>query len=350
MVMLNPLKNAVERLAAGESLTAEQAEGAATRILDGSSPDGLTAAFLTALHVKGECPEELLGAVRAIRAKMIPWLGAHDSADLLDTCGTGGDGAGTVNVSTAAAIVAAASGIPVVKHGNRAASGTSGSSDVLTALGIGIDVDPLIQRDCFQRLGLAFLFAPRYHPGLKAVASIRSQLPFRTLFNLVGPLCNPASPGFQLVGVPRDAQADLMAGALAGMPHLRRAVVVTGGDGLDEVTLDGPTRIQIIEASTIRRDVWQSEDFGLEPVRAQDLRVSSSAESASRIQGMLDGEDGPVRRIVLANTAAALWTAGKFTRLRDAVDAAANTIDSGTAARLVARWAELTRPASNSTG
>lgn len=342
MVTLAPLKDAVERLAAGTSLTAEQTEEGVARILAGGSSDALTAAFLTALHVKGESSEELLGAVRAIREKMIPWAGARPSADLLDTCGTGGDGAGTVNVSTAAAIVAAACGIPVVKHGNRAASGTSGSSDVLSALGIGVDVGPLVQEECFRELGLAFLFAPRYHPGLRVVASVRSQLPFRTLFNLVGPLCNPASPGYQLVGVPREVQAELMAGALAGQPHLRRAVVVTGSDGLDEVTLDGPTRIRVIEDSKIRLDVWHPRDFGLETVLAQDLRVSSPEESAVKLRRMFLGEEGPIRRIVLANTAAALWTVGAHGGLRDAVAAAADAIDSGAVARLVDRWAGMT--------
>lgn len=343
MATLNPLKDAVERLAAGTPLTAEQAEEGVAQILGGGSSDALTAAFLTALHIKGESPQELLGAVRAIREKMIPWSGAGRSAELLDTCGTGGDGARTVNVSTAAAIVAAACGMSVVKHGNRAASGTSGSSDVLSALGVGVDVGPLVQEECFRELGLAFLFAPRYHPGLRVVASVRSQLPFRTLFNMVGPLCNPASPGYQLVGVPREAQAELMAGALAGQPHLRRAVVVTGSDGLDEVTLDGPTRIRIVEDATIRLGVWNPQDFGLETVRAGDLRVSSPEESAVKLRRMFLGEDGPIRRIVLANTAAALWTVGARGGLRDAVAAAAGAIDSGAVARLVDRWAELTR-------
>ncbi len=339
--MLNPLREAVERLAAGQSLSAEHAERASDQILAGESTDTLTAAFLTALHMKGECPNELLGAVRAIRKRMIPWSGEHTSETLLDTCGSGGDGAETVNVSTAASIVAASCGIPIVKHGNRAASGNSGSSDVLAALGVAVDVDSEVQRQCLRELGLAFLYAPRYHPGLKVVASIRQQLPFRTVFNLVGPLCNPASPGYQLVGVPRQALAELMAGAFLGMPHLRRAVIVTGSDGLDEVTLDGPTHVRIVEKSRMRMEVWNPSDFGLEPVHARELRVSSPDESALKLRQMFLGENGPVRRIVLANAAAAIWTVGVQTRLRDAVRMAAQAIDSGATARLVERWADL---------
>ena len=341
-VMNNPLRDAVERLANGNGLTADESEAATSQILGGGSSEALTAAFLTALRLNGERPEELLGAVRAIRKKMVPWLGARDARDLLDTCGTGGDGAGTVNVSTGAAIVAAACGVPVVKHGNRAASGNSGSSDVLAALGVAVDVEPILQDFCFRELGIAFLFAPRYHPGLRPLAPVRSQLPFRTLFNLVGPLCNPASPAYQLVGVPRDAQAVLMAGALAGMPQIRRALVVTGGDGLDEVSLDGPTQVRIVEGGEVKLDVWHPRDFGLEPVKASELRVSSAAESSLLLQRLFLGEDGPVRRIVLANTAAALYTVGRHASLAEGVEHAARVIDSGSAARLVERWAELT--------
>jgi anthranilate phosphoribosyltransferase len=339
------LKFAVERLATGESLAISEAQEATAQILGGGASDALTAAFLAALRIKGECSAELLGAVRAIRAEMVPWIADRDPAGLLDTCGTGGDGASTVNVSTAAAIVSAACGVPIVKHGNRAASGSSGSSDVLAALGVAVDVEPIVQRSCFQELGIAFLFAPRYHPGLRVVAAVRRELPFRTLFNLVGPLCNPASPGFQLVGVPREPQADLMAGALAGMPHINRAVVVTGEDGLDEVTLDGPTQVRVVEDGTIRSEIWYPENFGLERVRADELRIESPSESALKIQRLLLGEKGPIRRIVLANVAAALWTVGKFDRLPDAVAHAEEAIDSGTAAHLVERWAELTHSA-----
>ena len=228
--------------------------------------------------------------------------------DRLDTCGTGGDGAETVNVSTAAAIVLAACGVRVVKHGNRAATGRSGSSDVLDRLGVVVDVETSVLRHCLDELGITFLFAPRFHPGLRGVAAVRRQLPFRTIFNLVGPLCNPASPTHQLVGVPGDDQARLMAEVLARSDSIRRAVVVTGGDGLDEVTLDGPTRVRVVEPGTIRELVWSPDDFGLPRVHAKELRISGPEASADRLRRMLAGDPGPVRSIVLANAAAALWT------------------------------------------
>jgi anthranilate phosphoribosyltransferase len=260
----------------------------------------------------------------------------------LDTCGTGGDGADTVNVSTAAAIVVAACGIRVVKHGNRAASGRSGSSDVLAQLGIAFDAELPVVRQCLDELGIAFLFAPRFHPGLHRVAAVRSQLPFRTIFNLAGPLCNPASPTHQLIGVPSAEHARRMSEVLVQSAEVRRALVVTGSDGLDEVTLDGPTTVRIIESGHVREEDWTRHDFGLRPVRAQELRVSGPAESAGLLRKMLAGEDGPVRAIVLANAAAALWVMAPCP-LPQAVQRAALAIDSGNAARLVDRWSDLTR-------
>jgi len=338
----SPLSLALERLAAGESLSAAQCQEAVAAILGNQAPGADTKAFLTTLHQKGESAEELLGAVRAIRQRMIAFDSGPAAGDSLDTCGTGGDGAETVNVSTAAAIVLAACGVRVVKHGNRAATGRSGSSDVLDRLGVAVDVDSSVLRQCLEELGIVFLFAPRFHPGLCGVAAVRRQLPFRTLFNLVGPLCNPASPTHQLVGVPGDDQARLMAEVLARAESIRRAVVVTGGDGLDEVTLDGPTRVHVVEPGTIHEAVWSSDDFGLPRVHAGELKVSGPEESADRLRQMLAGEPGPVRAIVLANAAAALWTISPGP-LPALVDRAARAIDSGAAARLVERWSELTR-------
>jgi anthranilate phosphoribosyltransferase len=338
----SPLSQALERLAAGESLSAAQCQEAVAAILDDQAADADTKAFLTTLHQKGESAEELLGAVRAIRQRMIAFDSGPAAGDSLDTCGTGGDGAETVNVSTAAAIVLAACGVRVVKHGNRAATGRSGSSDVLDRLGVAVDVDTSVLRQCLEELGIVFLFAPRFHPGLRGVAAVRRRLPFRTLFNLVGPLCNPASPTHQLVGVPGDDQARLMAEVLARAESIRRAVVVTGGDGLDEVTLDGPTRVHIIEPGTIHEGFWSPDDFGLPRVHAGELKVSGPEESADRLRRMLAGEPGPVRAIVLANAAAALWTISPGP-LPGLVGRAAQAIDSGAAARLVERWSELTR-------
>jgi anthranilate phosphoribosyltransferase len=335
---------ALRRLAGGASLPAADAQEAVGALLDGGVSEAAAASFLTALHVRGESAEELLGAVRAIRQRMVSFGPLSAEPGWLDTCGTGGDGASTVNVSTATAVVLAACGVRVVKHGNRAASGRSGSSEVLDRLGVSVEVDPQTLRRCCNELGIAFLFAPSFHPGLRGLAPLRRQLPFRTVFNLVGPLCNPASPAFQLVGVPREHDARLLAEVLSQMESIRRAVVVTGSDGLDEVTLDGPTHVRVIEAGTVREDQWTPEQFGLRRVRAPELKVDSPEESAAALRAFLTGEEGPVRDIVLANAAAALWTFEPCP-LPQAVARAAAAVDSRAAARLLARWSELTREA-----
>jgi anthranilate phosphoribosyltransferase len=338
----NPLAAALERLSAGGSLAAPECHAAMGLVLDGEAPEAAVGAFLTALHVKGESSDELLGAVRAIRERMIPFDIGPEAGPCLDTCGTGGDGADTVNVSTATAIVVAACGVRVVKHGNRASTGRSGSSDVLERLGVALDAEPHHLRRCLREIGIAFLFAPRFHPGLKGVAAIRRQLPFRTIFNLVGPLCNPAAPAFQLVGVPREDHARRMSEALAGAEQIRRALVVTGSDGLDEVTLDGPTHVRVVESGRIRGDSWTPDDFGLRRVVAGELRVSDADESAGMLRKLFAGDRGPVREVVLANAAASLWTIAPVP-LAEAVDRAARAIDSGAAARLVERWAKMSR-------
>jgi anthranilate phosphoribosyltransferase len=328
----------LQALSDGATLAADEAERAIGSLLDGGVAEPVAAALLTAIRIRGETADELEGAVRAVRDRMVAWESPVPCGRLLDTCGTGGDGAGTVNLSTAAAIVAAACGVPVVKHGNRAASGNSGSSDVLTALGIAADPGPEVLANELADLSIAFLFAPRFHPGLRHVAAVRRQLPFRTVFNLVGPLCNPASPAFQLVGTTDGARASLMAAVLARMTHVRRAAVVTGCDGLDEVTLDGPTRVLVVEPGVIRETSWSPEDFGLARQAAASLRVSGPEESAKLIRRTLAGESGPIRDYLLANTAAALWVVDQAP-LHEAVSRAANAIDSGAAVRLLDRWA-----------
>jgi anthranilate phosphoribosyltransferase len=334
---MNPALATLQALGAGAALSAAEAERAVGSLLDGAASEVVASAFLTAMRVKGETADELEGAVRAVRARMVPWASPIEPARLLDTCGTGGDGAGTLNISTAAAIVVAACGVPVVKHGNRAASSQSGSSDVLSALGVASDPGPEALRRCLQELNIAFLFAPRFHPGLRQVAAVRSQLPFRTLFNLIGPLCNPAGPGYQLIGTADEARAELVADVLARLPQLHRAAVVSGSNGLDEVTLEGSTSVRVVEGGTVRRESWRPEDFGLECSQAAALRVGGPEESAERIRRIFQGEPGPARDYVLANSAAALWVAG-WSSLPEGVERAARVIDSGAAATLLARW------------
>jgi anthranilate phosphoribosyltransferase len=335
---MDPATACLPALSNGGTLSADEAECAIGALLDGGVSEAVAAALLTAIRVRGETPDELEGAVRAVRRRMIIWESPIPSVRLLDTCGTGGDGASTVNLSTAAAIVAAACGVPVVKHGNRAASGNSGSSDVLTALGVAADPGPEALARGLAELNIAFLFAPRFHPGLRQVATVRRQLPFRTVFNLVGPLCNPARPGYQLVGTTDEARAGLIAAVLARTPDVRRAAVVTGSDGLDEVTLDGPTRVLMVESGAVQSLSWAPEDFGLARQAAAGLRVEGPDHSAERIRRTLAGETGPVRDYLLANAAAAIWVV-EPAPLREIVARAAAAIDSGAAARLLDRWA-----------
>jgi anthranilate phosphoribosyltransferase len=342
--LTGPLSNAVACLVAGGTLDADATHAAVAEVMSGEAPEALLAAFLTALRLKGETPDELAGAVRAVRDRMAPWIEGPGPSrrPLLDTCGTGGDGANTVNISTAAAIVAAASGVATAKHGNRSASGNSGSAEVLVEMGVEIEATPERLRRCLAELGLTFLYAPRFHPALRYAATVRRQLPFRTLFNLVGPLANPARPDFQVVGVSGANQAVLVAEALARL-GTRRAAVVRGSDGLDEVTLGGLTHVLWVESGTITPKTWSPEDFGLSPVEATTLRVTGPAESAARLLSFLKGEPGPVRRAVLANAAAALLVAERVESLSEGVEVAGKVVDTHQALDLLDRWRSLSR-------
>lgn len=340
--MISALTEALAALANGRDLSVDESASAIATIISGEATEATIAAFLTALRIKGETADELTGAVQAVRGRANPWDPDGLPSPLLDTCGTGGDGANTVNVSTATALVVAACGVPVAKHGNRSASGNSGSAEVLAELGVAVEVDASVVRRCLAETGLTFLFAPSFHPALRFAGPIRRQLPFRTLFNLVGPLANPARPELQLVGVASDRQADLVASALAQL-GVRRAAVVTGSDGLDEVTLDGSTWVRWVEDGQITVFLWNPDDFGLPQTSASELRVSGPAESARRIRGLLAGDPGPVRSAVLANSAGALLVAGKVGDLRSGVALAQDAIDSGNAARLLERWGEISR-------
>jgi anthranilate phosphoribosyltransferase len=338
---MDALSSALETLGAGRSLSMTITREAVSKMLEGEATEATIAAFLTALRIKGETADELEGSVRAVRERMTRWESGLFPESLLDTCGTGGDGANTVNISTGASIVVAACGIPVVKHGNRAASGNSGSSDVLSVLGVSTEPEADLLHRSLSELGIVFLFAPRFHAGLRHIAPVRRQLPFRTLFNLVGPLCNPACPSYQLIGTPLGRQADLMAEVLARLEHVRRAVVVTGSDGLDEVTLDGPTSIRVIERGRVERNILQPSDFGLVAQSAAALKVTGPVESAERLKRAFEGEKGPVRNYLLANSATAIWTTGRLS-IRDGMEMAASAIDSGAATHLLERWRQLT--------
>ena len=301
-------------------------------ILDGACGDVETAALLTALHVKGETADELAAAAAVLREHCLPL--ANGRNDVLDTCGTGGDGSCTFNISTAAALVAAGAGVSVVKHGNRAMSSRSGSADVLAVLGVRVELDAASARRCLERAGMTFCLAPLFHPRMRHVSEVRRRLGVRTLFNCLGPLANPAGAAYQLLGVGRVEWLDRLAAALARL-GTRRALLVCGRDGLDEVSLSSPTLVRQVQGNAVDAIEWTPEDFGLAPCRLDELRVEGPQESAAIIGGVLRGEEGPARRMVLANAAAALVAAEKVASLPEGVALAMQAIDSGSALRVL---------------
>jgi anthranilate phosphoribosyltransferase len=331
---------AIERVHSGQNLSMQEMESVMDRIMTGLCNEDEIAALLTALREKGETVEEVAGAAAAMRRQMTPIRSSHSG--LLDTCGTGGDGSKTFNISTAAALVAAAAGVPVAKHGNRGMTSRSGSADVLAALGVNIDADAACVKSCLDELGICFCFAPLLHKAMKHVSPVRKRLGTPTVFNILGPLVNPASAPFQLLGVGRAALQPLMAEALL-LLGIQRAVIVHGADGLDEVSLAGPTHVIEASAGTLKHFDWTPEDFGLKPAGRDSMLVSGPEESAAMIRDILDNRPGPPRDIVVANAAAALWTAGRDPSPKTCAQLAAETIASGAARELLARLVELTR-------
>jgi anthranilate phosphoribosyltransferase len=291
-----------------------------------------TAVLLVALRVKGETAAELATAATVLREHMVRLDTGRD--DMLDTCGTGGDGTGTFNISTATALAAAGAGVPVVKHGNRAVSSHSGSADVLSALGVEVREDPGWVRRCLDCAGLAFCFAPHFHPALRHVAPVRRRLRVRTLFNCLGPLANPAGAAYQLLGVGRPELLDPMAGALAQV-GVRRAFLVCGRDGLDEVSLSGPTLVREVHGGTVTSHEWRPRDFGLAACELAELAVAGPQESATVIRGVLEGRDGPATRVVTANGAAGLLAAERVGTLAEGVARITEALQGGQALRVL---------------
>jgi anthranilate phosphoribosyltransferase len=288
--------------------------------------------------MKGETAVEIAAAAAVLRERMIRL--ETDRDDVLDTCGTGGDGAETFNISTAAAMVAAGAGVPVVKHGNRAASSRSGSADVLAALGVTVEADAACARRCLDKAGLAFCFAPHFHPAMRHVASLRRRLGVRTLFNCLGPLVNPAEAPYQLLGVGRAEWLDPLAGALARL-GVRRAFLVHACEGLDEVSLSAATLVREVQRGTVRELEWTPEDFGLAPCALEELRVHGPEESAAAVLAILDGADGPRTRVVVANAAAALLAAERVGTLAEGVARAQEAIAAGRARNVLNTLAAL---------
>lgn len=332
------IATAIGRLSARENLSFEEMRMVIDHVMLGDLSESEIALLLTAIKEKGETTDELAGAAAAMRMHMTPIR--HHRENVIDTCGPGGHSSGTFNISTAAAIVAAAAGLPVAKHGNRSITSKTGSADALAALGVNIHATvPVVER-CLDELGVCFCFAQSLHPAMKNVASVRRSLPFRTIFNLLGPLCNPASAPFQLLGVGKPEMKLPMAEALAKL-GTQRTLVVFGEDGIGEVSLAGPSQVIEVTPDGLREFTWLPEDFGLEPADRGTMLVDDPQTSADLISYILGGEKGPPRDIVVLNAAAALWTAGIDSSTRECAKLAAAAIDSGDAKTLLARLVEL---------
>lgn len=333
--MLEPL---LGRLAAGGDLSLEETAQAIDAIMQGQVAEGEIGLLLTGLAMKGETVDEVAGAAAAMRRHMTRIRSSRGG--LIDTCGTGGDASGTFNISTAAALVAAAAGVPVAKHGNRRVTSRSGSADVLATLGVNIEASVETVERCLDELGICFCFAPLMHPSMKNVAAVRRKLEFPTIFNLLGPLSNPAEAPFQLLGTRNERFRRLLAEALARL-GVRRAAVVCGEDGLDEVTLGGRTDVTLVEGNRTRELQWTPDDFGLPRSGPESLQAAGAEESAALIRAVLAGQPGPPRDIVVLNSAAALWVAGAEADLKACAARAAAAIDSGAARSLLERLAAV---------
>lgn len=318
-------------VAAGADLTSAEAHEAMTLLLEGGMHDAAVGAFLVALRVKGETAPELAGFARAMREHMVT---VDAGPDVIDIVGTGGDDAGTFNISTVAALVLAGAGARVAKHGNRAISGRVGSADVLEALGVRIAMTPDEAARAVREIGLGFLFAPNLHPAMKNVQGVRRELKMRTVFNLLGPLSNPARAQTQVIGAPSVKFTRIMAEALAELGTGHSYVVhgvLPGGGGLDEVSTTGATEVYEVWAGRVQKSVWRPEDFGVPTVALDALAGGDAAENAKIAVELLGGMKGPRRDIVLVNVAAGLMAAGVETTPGEGVARAADAIDSGRA-------------------
>jgi anthranilate phosphoribosyltransferase len=318
------------------TLTQPQARTALQEMLNGNATDEEISALLTAIASRGPTVEELTGFVEGMRAMSVPLpLTESERQELVDTCGTGGDNRGTFNISTAAALVIAAAGVKVAKHGNRGLTSKCGSADVLEALGIPVDLPPDRAVDCLRQTGFLFLYAPAMHPAMKRVQPIRRALGFRTIFNLAGPLTNPAGARAQLVGVFAPGAVPLVANTLARL-GVRHAYVVHGQDGLDELTLTGKTDVAEVRDQTVRNFTVEPAGAGLPEASLQMVAGGDARENARLIELILRGEPGPRRDVVLLNAAAALVIAGHAEDLAVGARLAADAIDSGAGVRLLA--------------
>ncbi len=323
---------------AGESLERRHAHWAFGQIMEGAWSEAQIGGLLTALSAKGETPEEIAGAAQAMREHVVP-IDAS-GAEVIDTCGTGGTGLATFNISTAAALVAAGAGVKVAKHGNRTSTRPTGSADVLTALGVNIEAEPKIVARCLAEANVCFCFAVLCHPAMRYAAPVRKQLAVRTIFNLLGPLTNPAGAKRQLMGVFDESLTEVIAEVLALLGS-QRAMVVHADDGLDEISITSETKISHLKDGTVTTETVGPENFDMDRATMDDLAVTTAEESAQIIRDVLGGKPGPARDIVVLNSAAALAVAGHAENINEAIPQATESIDTGRANAALQKLIEI---------
>jgi len=333
------IKEAITALVSGRSLTADEAAQVMEEIMQGEATPAQFGAFVTALRLKGETVDEIVGLARTMRARAIP---VNVDGLVVDTCGTGGDGSHTFNISTTAAFVAAGAGLKVAKHGNRAMSSQCGSADVLEALGVKIDLNAEQVQQCLQEVGIGFMFAPAFHPAMKYAAAPRREIGIRTVFNILGPLTNPAGAKAQVLGVAEGSLVEKLAMALQ---HLgcHHALVVHGEDGLDEITVSGKTHVCELKGNHVENYTISPEDVGLSDAASDSLKGGSAKKNAEMLRNILAGASGPQRDAVLMNAAAVILAGDEVKTLRQGVELAQRTIDSGAALNKLERLIELSQ-------
>ena len=336
------IREAIAELVEGRDLSQEVAAQVMNEIMEGEATPAQIGAFITALRIKGETVAEITGMAQTMRANSLKVQADVGEESLVDTAGTGGDGQNTMNVSTAAAVVAAAAGTKVAKHGNRGASSVCGSADILEASGVKVDVAPDGVKRCIEEIGIGFMFAPIFHPSMRHAAVPRREIGIRTVFNILGPLTNPASAGAQVLGVADPSYGDKMARVL-GRLGTNRAMVVYGEDGMDELSITGPTQVWELSNGQVNSYTITPEDAGLERASLDDIRGGSLERNLELFSDVLQGASGPAQDVVVLNAAATLVVAGKVDDLRDGVSLAREAINSGAAKEQLEAFAALTQ-------
>jgi anthranilate phosphoribosyltransferase len=333
------IQEAISSVVSGQSLSADEAVQVMEEIMTGEATPAQFGAFVTALRLKGETPDEIAGMARVMREKA---LRVQSDGDLVDTCGTGGDGSHTINVSTIAAFVTAGAGLKVAKHGNRAITSACGSADVMEAAGVKVDLGPEGVERCIRDVGIGFMFAPTFHPAMRYAGPPRREIGIRTVFNILGPLTNPAGARSQVLGVADGSLGEKMAMVLLRL-GCQHALVVHGEDGLDEISIAAPSQIWELKDGNIYNFAVTPEDLGLSRASASDVQGQSIEDNLAAMNGVLSGEKGPARDIVLLNASAALAAGNAVDNLKQGIMAASESIDSGKAMSRLRALAELSQ-------